>query len=150
MKKVRNWSEDKLKESKRNYFKINYGFDVNKSDEPQSYIIQKNVLEDTINMFYQTNTNYEVPETELGIHSYERNIQSDKYLVLTNDLSLKPDFSIKLPSDLVAKIGLKIGDDVTVSILDEKNAELVVSKKFKGEEAKQKFRSLRDSLYDDA
>jgi len=55
---------------------------------------------------------------------------------------LRPDFSIKIPPDIASKIGLKIGDDVAISILDETNVELVVSKKFTGNEAKEKFRSL--------
>ncbi len=65
-----------------------------------------------------------------------------------NNNILQPDYSIKIPSEVASKAGLKIGDHIAVNILDEDNCEIVISKKFIGIEAKSKFRALRDSLYD--
>lgn len=80
-----------------------------------------------------------------NVHSEKRS----KYAIKKGNF-LRPDFSIKIPSDIASKIGLKIGDDVVVSILDENNAELAISKKFTGDEAKKKFTALRESLYNES
>ncbi len=63
---------------------------------------------------------------------------------------LMPDFSVKIPEDIVEKLNWKVGTELVVNVLDESTSEAVIGKRFHGEEAKQKFRALREGLYDDS
>lgn len=60
---------------------------------------------------------------------------------------LNPDYTVPIPAEFANKIGWQIGDDLIVDIYDEDNAEIIIAKKFKGKEAKEKFRALRNKLY---
>jgi hypothetical protein len=63
---------------------------------------------------------------------------------------LLPDYTVPIPRQIAEKLNWRIGTEIVVSILDEENSEAVISKKFHGEEARQKFRALREGLYDDS
>lgn len=62
---------------------------------------------------------------------------------VAEDILLTPEYTLKIPPVMADKIGLKVGDKVVVGLFDEVNCELVVARKFRGDESKQELTKLR-------
>jgi len=70
-----------------------------------------------------------------------------KWLTTGKNNVINPDMSIVLPENIIKKLNWHIGTEVSISLSDLENEEVIVTRKLYGKEARESFRKMRDNLY---